>query len=1120
MMMEALRIYREAMREFVTQKLQDVYGDQLWWQQGVARLFKAEEMGRLEEIFESRTTRLSAVDPKVTEMADMLDISHFRQIIDANWRQVFGQFLKDKSVVGAWIGEVTNARNALAHWTAGDVERPAALRFIDTCQRVVATFDPQRAEEIRTIWDTVDREGKPKRTRRRQEDQTADVAPDESGTTTSAGRQRRSGLRPWREVIAPHPDVASGRYAQAEFAADLTQVVQGTAGPDTQDPLEFFERTYVTAGMEGLLRSALNRLSGKGRDPVIQLKTAFGGGKTHTLLALYHLLSKDRRLLSLESVGTVLAGVGLDAPPEAVRAVLVGTDLDPNKGNPKEVGIETHTLWGEMAWQLGGLEGFRLVDDADAGGIAPGGRTLDQLFSKVGPCVVLIDELVAYVRNIGHKQGLSGGTLDSNMTFIQNLTESVKRNPQAVLVAAIPESNIEVGGPSGMEVLQRIENTFGRLEAVWKPVDAHESFEVVRRRLFSEVQDASARDATCAAFARLYRDNRSDFPVECREVAYERRMGGSYPIHPEVFDRLYDDWSTMERFQRTRGVLRLMAAVIHRLWESGDASPLIMPGSLPLYAPRVREELLRYLTDQWNAVLDEADGDDSETARVDNENQRFGQFQAARKLARSVFMGSIPSKATRGIEDVRILLGVVEPGQPISTYNDGLGRLQQRLQFLYTSGQGRYWFDVQPNLTRTVADRSSRISDADVLHHLEERLEKARTGRDKFAGIHVCPESTDDVPDEPAARLVVLSPRHAHKRGTSDSAAVATAADTLQNRGNSPRRYRNMLVFAAADQDAVQTLIDETRRYLAWVSIQREATALNLDRTQEQQVTESVESGDKTITVQLDAAYQWAFIPRQEGTGPQDWEIVSLRGGDLGSIGGLVQRVSNRLQGQELLILEWSPVHLRRELDQYLWKDDRPHIDVKQLWDYMATYPYLSRLRDKDVLLATIRAGVYSKDYFGYATGVTDDEEYTGLVFGSPPPGVYFDDASVVVRPEVAEEQVNKGEPARPVGQPSTEGEAAEVTQGGDGTTSTPERPVNPRRFYATARLNPLRMSSDAGTIGQEVIQHIQALLDSNIEVTLEITAESQQGFPDNVVRTVTENARTLKFENFGFEEQ
>lgn len=932
-------------------------------------------------------------------------------------------------------------------------------------------------------------------------------------------------LIPWKDAITPHPDVASGRYVQAEFAADLAQVLEGRADREYQNPVEFHNRTYITAGIRGLLGSALKRLAGSGGEPVVQLKTSFGGGKTHSMLALYHLLSGNKQLLNLDTIKQLLTEVELSSIPRAACAVLVGTYLDPTRGQPKKElgGGELRTLWGEMAFQLAGVKGYRLVDEADARGNAPGGRTLDQLFNMVGPCVILIDELVAYIRNIGRSRGLPGGTFDSNMTFIQNLTEALKRTPNAVLVAAIPESNIEVGGPEGLQVLQRVEKTFERISITWTPAEAYESFEIVRRRLFREIQDEGARETTCAAFSRLYRDNPSDFPVECREVEYERRMQTSYPIHPEVFDRLYDDWSTLERFQRTRGVLRLMASVIHQLWQAGDASPLIMAGSIPLHEPRVRDELLRYLNDQWSPVLNEVDGPNSEATRIDSDNQRFGQIQAARRLARAVFLGSVPFKATRGIEDVRIRLGVVQPDESISTYNDALGRLQQRLQFLYTSGQGRYWFDVQPNLTRTVADRSSRISDNEVHHHLEERLTGVIRSKGDFAGVHMCPESTADVPDEPAARLVVLSPRYSHKRANGDTAALVQAIQTLENRGNSPRRYRNMLVFAAADDDAVQILVDETRRYLAWVSIQKDSVALNLDRAQERQVRESVENGDRIVGVQLDAAYQWALSPRQEDAGPLDWEAIVLKGNDLGSTGGLVQRASYRLQSQELLITSWSPVHLRREMDQYLWKDGKPHIGVKQLWEYLATYPYLPRLRDKEVLLATIKAGAATRDFFGYATGVdevkgTDAPEYVGLTFGGIPPGVYYDETSVVVRPEIAAKSITMVEDnAQRTDRQDVE---TETDQTGTRVKVEVENKARaPRRFYATVRLNPMRLSSEAGTVGQEVVQHLQALLGADVRITLDIEVDVAGGVPDQVVRIVSENAHTLKFESFGFEE-
>ncbi len=470
-------------------------------------------------------------------------------------------------------------------------------------------------------------------------------------------------LTPWRDVITPHPDVQVGRYQQAEFAADLAQVLAGTAGSEYGDAQDFFRRTYLTVGMKSLLAASLARLHGRGEAPVVQLKTAFGGGKTHTMLALYHLVREPARAAAVDVVRAFLDDYAA-RPIPAATAVLVGTALDPNRPARAlpEFDVEIHTLWGEMAYQLGatrpdrgatpastaGFRAFQLVAEQDAAGTAPGGNTLVELFEAVGPCVVLIDELVAFMRNIRGARRARAGDFNSNLTFVQNLTEAVKRAPTALLVASIPESRIELGDSAGEEVARKIENTFGRLETVWQPVAAGESFEVVRRRLFGVTGDEGARDETVAAFGRLYRENPTDFPAECREKAYEDKLRASYPIHPEVFDRLYKDWSVLERFQRTRGVLRLMANTIHALWERGDAEPLIMPGSLPLDASRVRDEMTRYLGDQWNAVVDgDVDGPAATAGAIDREIPRMDQIAAARRVARAISLGSVPNKGTR-----------------------------------------------------------------------------------------------------------------------------------------------------------------------------------------------------------------------------------------------------------------------------------------------------------------------------------------------------------------------------------------------------------------------------------------------------------------------------------------
>ncbi len=829
-------------------------------------------------------------------------------------------------------------------------------------------------------------------------------------------------LTPWRDVITPHPDVQVGRYQQAEFAADLAQVLAGTAGSEYGDAQDFFRRTYLTVGMKSLLAASLARLHSRGEAPVVQLKTAFGGGKTHTMLALYHLVREPERSAAVDVVRRFLEDYAA-APIPAATAVLVGSALDPNRParTLPDVDVEIHTLWGEMAYQLGatrpdrgvvseraaGFRAFQIVAAQDAAGTAPGSNTLVELFTEIGPCVILIDELVAFMRNIRGARRVRSGDFNSNLTFVHNLTEAVKRVPTALLVASIPESRIELGDSAGEEVARKIENTFGRLETVWQPVASGESFEVVRRRLFGVVGDEGARDETVAAFARFYRENPTDFPAECREKSYEDKLRASYPIHPEIFDRLYEDWSVLERFQRTRGVLRLMANTIHALWERGDAAPLIMPGSLPLDSARVRDEMTRYLGDQWNAVVDgDVDGPGAASGTIDAEIPRMGQISAARRVAHTIFLGSVPNKGTRGVEDVRVKLGVAQPGESIAVYVDALGRMRETLTHLYSSDQGRYWFAVQPNLNRTVADRAAKIDDARMYDELERRMKLWGRDRGTFAGVHIAPPDSSEVPDEDRARLVVLAPRAAHRGGEKAGAGLREAATMLDERGTAPRRYKNMLLFLAADADMLDALRGETARYLAWKSVVDDAAALNLDNVQERQAAEAVKGADAAVSNGLASAYAWLLVPAQEGTQPIEWDALRLTGGDLDAEPPVV-RAARRAQRDELLIDNWSPALLKMELDRYLWPDDAAHVGLRQVWTTLATYVYLPRLRDRDVLARTVKTGAASIDFFGYAVAV-DGDGYQGLSFGRLPATVYDDDRSVIVKPDAARQALDK----------------------------------------------------------------------------------------------------------------
>jgi predicted AAA+ superfamily ATPase len=431
--------------------------------------------------------------------------------------------------------------------------------------------------------------------------------------------------------------------------------------------------------------------------------------------------------------------------------------------------------------------------------------------------------------------------------------------------AAEQDTGIEVGGIGGREALRQLRAVIGRVETAWRPASATESFEIVRRRLFEPLtapQLFAARDATARALGEMYRAEAGEFPVECREPAYIDRIKAAYPIHPELFDRLYEDWSTLERFQRTRGVLRLMAAVIHSLWQRNDRSPLILPASLPLDDDTVVIELTKNLEDSWKPIVDaDVDGDGSLPAALDRDSPNLGRYFAARRVARTVFLGSAPTvrSANRGLEDTRIRLGCAYPGEPVGTFADALRRLSDRATYLYVDGR-RYWYDTQPSVTRIARDRAARYADRpgdEITQELLERLRKDSAGRGQrgeLSAVHVAPASSAEVPDEDEVRLVVLGVDAAHGRAE-DSVALRVARDILEHRGPAQRLYRNMLMFVAADRQRLDELLLAAAEYLAWKSIAAEKVELNLTPFQQGQVETKLRHADETVDLRLAEAY-------------------------------------------------------------------------------------------------------------------------------------------------------------------------------------------------------------------------------------------------------------------------
>ncbi|MBC7252723.1 MAG: ATP-binding protein [Actinobacteria bacterium] len=1079
------------------------------------------------------TEEVKAVLPSAPgEVEPSIEDPHAALILMWNrWNEVFSKTLGHAG--RSLVSELREFRNRWAHMD--NFSSDDAYRALDSISRLLSSVSAPEAEQVERMKMELLRLRFEEQ--RRREDRKATAAPIQG--------QPMGNLKPWREVVTPHPDVASGRYQQAEFAADLWQVYRGEGSDEYRDPTEFFRRTYLTDGLKRLLTNALRRLAGGGGDPVVRLETNFGGGKTHALLALYHLFSGVPPS-ELPGVEELLAQEGLRVPQGVRRAVFVGTKVSPGQVHAKPDGTQVRTMWGEIAWQLGGREGYRLVEEADRTSKNPG-EALRVLLNRYSPCLILVDEWVAYARQLHDDGTLPAGDFGTHFTFAQALAEEVRAARNALLVVSLPVSagespeggrerisESEVGGPRGREALAVISNAVGRMDQPLRLATPEESFEIVRRRLFQPITDNALfvyRDQVARAFVDMYATQHQEFPAGCREAAYERRIKAAYPIHPALFDCLYDVWSSLERFQRTRGVLRLMAAVIHSLWEKEDRNLLIMPATVPMDDPRVRSELTRYLEENWDPILErEVDGEDSLPLSMDRKNPNLGRFSACRRVARTIFMGSAPlqsleyiaqTPAQRGVEDRKIKLGCVQPGENVATFGDALRRLAERSNYLYQDGQ-RYWYSTVPTVTGLAKDRASGIPEEEVQEEIKRMLQAAAQERGDFCRVHACVPSPD-VPDEREARLVILGPEYPHTRGEQDSPAMEKASSILKWRGNSPRIYKNTLVFLAPDRTQLDYLKDAVRNFLAWSSILRDRETLNLDVHQTRIAEKQHENAKRDVDIKIPETYIWLLVPEQpDPRGKLAWSETRLQGQD-----PLAVRASRRMRNDGTLLTQLGGVNLRHELDRIpLWRGD--HVSLRQLFDDFATYVYLPRLRDDEVLVGAVRDGIaqmsWKLDTFAYAQGWDEEgQRHKGLVAGQHVEVIAGGD-SLVVKPGVASRQMEE-ERKRAAAQEGA-GEVAGIgTYAADaiaeaalGEEEVADRA--PRRFHASVEIDPIRINRDVPTIFQEVIQHLVSLKSAELKVTLEIEAHIPEGAPEDTVRTVTENCNTLKFKTYGFEEE
>lgn len=821
-----------------------------------------------------------------------------------------------------------------------------------------------------------------------------------------------SALKAWRQVATPHADIRHGKFDSSVFAANLGEVLAGRGAVDYRDAKTFFSKTYMTRGLTELVIDVMRRLSGQGgkSEPVIQLQTAFGGGKTHTLLTLYHLTKNPNEVGKLPEIQQIIASAGVKGIPTANVACLVGTALD----------VGGRSFWGEMAFQLdGGKEGklFGMLAENEKRKTSPGTNTLGKLLEASGPTLILMDEILLYLVKAGGVQ-VGESTLRGNtLVFLQELTEAVANCPNACLVATLTSQITEhLEAEHAERTYGSLEKVLGRIEKVRQTVEGTEIYEVIRRRLFENLGDVADHRAAAEAYWDMYRKLGEDVPSACREPGYRDDIVKAYPFHPELIGVLYERWGTIPEFQRTRGVLRLLADVISDLYQSKDNDPLIQSGCVNLGAAAVRGELIKHTGggNIFHGVIDsDIAGKNAKAPEIDRQlGSEYAKESVSEKLAKATFMYSFSGGQQRGATLPQLRVAVLNPEMAPPFVSDALDRMTKRLWYMYQES-GLYRFESRPNLNRILVDREEMVrSEPDKVRYFAKQILNDMLGEATFR-VYRYPEEDRDVADEARLGLVVLD---LDQGATEDGMAPDTdkfVTQVLKQHGKGFRKHANMLIFLAPDQVRSSEVTDAARRLLALRNIEQDkSTKRQLTEDQLKDLAGRLKEAEARLPAALATVYRFVLVPAKNRT---------LRTFDLGISGysgktTLSNLVAEKLIAEQQILDKLDPAILIG--DRFgLWPADQDVVNVKVLADYFTQLTHLPRLNNTGVLPDCLSRGVH-RGLFAYTLGDGEKKEFDTIYFNDKTVAVAnceITETAWLVRPTLAKTLMPEKEPEKVV---------------------------------------------------------------------------------------------------------
>lgn len=675
-----------------------------------------------------------------------------------------------------------------------------------------------------------------------------------------------NGLPAWFNVVVPQSDIRDGVLDESIFAANIEEVASGTAPVVYQDIRYFFECTYVTEGIKELIRRVVQALNGQeSQNRVISLQTGFGGGKTHSLISLYHVVKDSSTFKRLDTASSILEPQDMPQFDHARVAVFTQNTVSVVDGHKVSDDIITHTLWGELAWQLGGREGYERVRNADIQMVAPTAQDIKPIIEGASPALILIDELADYCNRASGKVVGSGTLFTQTNSFIQTLTEVVASVPKTVLICTLPASAREVASSEiGQEILSALETRVVRVGSSVKPVDDEEIYEVVRRRLFDRITNYDVIEQVARKYKDMYHNRRDSLPAEADRVAYVERIKKSYPFHPELIDLFHIRWGSDSKFQRTRGVLRLLASIVKDLWSRKSSlagtQALIQTSDVRLEnLPTLQSQITSLMGSQWDSVM-HADvfGTISNAYKLDEQNvgNHIGEYHLATAVTTTVLMASIGSSSQRGLTLKQLKLCLLKPDafQHIDI-DSTVNQLENVVHYMYKSsigGEQSFWFQSKPNINILVNQAKGDVKEEEVNAEIMRMVKQSVAN---LGQVKVLVDPTGDVPEQKQLTFVVMHPKYTVAAGGDVSRSAQYAIKQMaQMKGSSQRVYRNTMLFLVCSEAGKAALSMKLREYLACDKIMTEYSS-QLDQDQRKDIADRKRMSGDAAKEQLIHAY-------------------------------------------------------------------------------------------------------------------------------------------------------------------------------------------------------------------------------------------------------------------------